>query len=130
MKNPIMKVAEMIAENFITATFDFRSPTCTGQYVWDPSLSSEAITSIEPALGILSKHIQDVCQANKISKDLIEDTRRKEAQAGYKIGVITGLYLAGRVDLLPKVAAIYAERTDPNDIQKYLQYTDRGKRME
>jgi len=127
LEKRIMQVSEMLGERFLKALTDFRAPTCGGNYIWHPRNSEEAQEILAPDLENLHAHLRDVCQANKLKLDLFHAIEARERQTSYAIGMIAGLHLAGRVDLVSRFASIYGEVTER---EKYHQYDQRGKLIE
>jgi hypothetical protein len=77
-----------------------------------------------PSITVLNDHLGRVLQKHDISGDLISRIRAVECTSAHVIGILAGLHLAGRTDLVPKLAHLYA-RSTTNDGEMW-DYDDDG----
>jgi hypothetical protein len=118
----ILKVSEMISERIMDSIRDFSLET-------DGSVTNKALAW---AMYILAPEIQDklepamdrVIKKNGLDDTLISHVKVVQMETGYTIGIIAGLHLAGRPDLVAKFAKLYGQKEAFCD---YLtEYDDRG----
>jgi hypothetical protein len=101
----IIAVFEMIANNGIEAVLDFRHNNPQSFALED------AQKVLEPRLTQLSAQVQNLCRKHNLDDDLFNTLADAEACSGFVIGIIAGLDLAKRPDIVAKFAKMYAETT-------------------
>lgn len=123
----IIRVSEMINEHFLLALLDFRQPQCcTGNYIWNGRSSAKAQEILAPNLEHLSEYYMSVLRAHDLHSDLFNAIEQIKTKTAYTVGMIAGLHLAGRNDLLPQFASAYSQ-SQKDDL--YEQYDNKGKRV-
>ena len=113
LEKRIMQVSEMLSENFMEAALDFRHNTA------QTSSLSEAQDILDPTLEHMSDCLAVVINKHGLNDALINDIRRAESVTAYTIGIVAGLHLAGRTDLLSRFANAYAVTTGKDHYNEY-----------
>jgi hypothetical protein len=103
----------MIGENIIECAIDFRHNTPQSNSLWD------ALETLNPSIKELDLALYRVIKKHGLSDSLFNHARNAESTTCYAIGIIAGLHLAGRVDLVPKFAQLYAQNTTDDEMWNY-----------
>ena len=115
MKTPekrILRVSEMIADNLLEAMLDFRHCTQQTNGLWD------AMEVLDPDIKRLDDLQREILRNRNLSESLLNSLTVDQANAAYAVGILAGLHIAGRADLVLNFSAIYAETTSTSeDIQ-------------
>ena len=113
LEKRVLKVSEMIAANLMEAMLDFRHNTTQSNSLWD------ALEILAPSLKELDAAQLRVITKHELSDSLFTAARMTESTTCYAIGIIAGMHLAGRVDLIPKFASRYAATTSEGNTYRY-----------
>jgi hypothetical protein len=115
LKNRILKVSEMITASAMENTLQFRHDRHQRQ---DSIL--ECIQVLAPDLkDELYPALDRVMEEHNLSDALINTIKADVSRASYAIGIIAGLHLAGRHDLVQKFAEVYAKNTVDGEMWEY-----------
>src|SRR5688572_33125215 len=63
---------------------------------------------VEPRIHSLRQQVEEICNEHGITDTRIESLRAAEAVTGYLIGILCGLDLAGRPEIVSRFAELYA----------------------
>jgi len=108
----ILRVSEMIADNLLEAMLDFRHCTQQTNGLWD------AMEVLDPDIKRLDDLQREILRNRNLSESLLNSLTVDQANAAYAVGILAGLHIAGRADLVLNFSAIYAETTSTSeDIQ-------------
>ncbi len=113
LEKRIMQVSQMIAENLIECALDFRHNTPQTHSLWD------AVETLAPSLEDLDRDLERVIRKHGLNDTLLNRIRVQESTTAYTIGIIAGMHLAGRTDLIPKVADLYERNTIDGEMWDY-----------
>lgn len=105
----ILQVSEMIANNLIEATLDFRHCTQQTNGLWD------TMETLDPDIKRLDDQHREILKNRNLSEDLLNSLTVDQANAAYAVGILAGLHLAGRADLVLRVSVIYAQTTPESE---------------
>jgi hypothetical protein len=107
----ILQVSAMIADNLVEAMLDFRHG-CSQQTngLWD------AMETLNPDIKRLDEQQRGILRNRNLSESLLNSLTVDQANAAYAVGILAGLHLAGRTDLILKFSAIYAKPTTESEV--------------
>jgi hypothetical protein len=119
LEKRIMQVSEMLSEHFMEGALGFQHSTAPdSSSLWD---AQELLT---PDILRVRDCIGRMCTKHKLGDRLIDDALMQSSTTSYAIGIIAGLQVAGRSDLIPKFARAYAETTKGERLM--WEYTEDG----
>ena len=105
----ILRVSEMIADNLLEAMLDFRHCTQQTNGLWD------AMEVLDPDIKRLDDLQREILRNRNLSESLLNSLTVDQANAAYAVGILAGLHIAGRADLVLNFSAIYAETTSTSE---------------
>jgi hypothetical protein len=119
LEKRIIKVSELIANNILESAFDFQRNTTQTKFLVD------AIEILTPTVTALEEKLDRMDRKRDLADALINDIHDMETTGAYVTGIIMGLHLAGRSDLVPKIADIYARNNDDDRPFKLFQFDEK-----
>jgi hypothetical protein len=99
-----IRVSKLVADNLMECALDFRSCEQQSQSLWD------AIRLLNPQITRLQEAVDRIFRDK--SDRLILDYQMESVTAAYVVGIIAGIHLAARADLIPRFCKKYAETTN------------------
>ena len=99
----VIEVFELIAHRQIRLK--------TGPWNYDSVDLADAQLLLEPRLHILGLEVEELYKQHGIDRSVLVSLRAAEAITGFIIGVLCGLDLAGRPDIVGRFAHLYARET-------------------
>jgi hypothetical protein len=102
----IIEVFELIAHNGVEGVLGFRHRGSPLSFALE-----DAQRILEPRLKELTAQVNSLCKRRGIDDALINNLVDAEAVLAYVIGILAGLDLAKRPDIVAKFAKMYAETT-------------------
>jgi hypothetical protein len=123
LEKRIMKVSELIANNILESAFDFQRNTTQTKCLVD------AIEILTPTVTALEEKLDRLDRKRDLADALINEIHDMETTGAYVTGIIMGLHLAGRTNLVPKIADIYGRNMTEDYPFKYDKYDERGETL-
>ncbi len=103
----------MVGNDIIEGMIDYRSVSHESDGIWGP------IAVLSPEVTHLEQAAQRMATKHDLDDALINTLTTETGKSAYVVGILAGLHFAGRVDLVPKVARIYAQITGADDLRPY-----------